>query len=138
MELKSCAIYSESKIFDNLSVDISIRSQNSKRMSANIPGNNGVYSPNKVESQRLKLREREIRAVQDEEFRKFLEANIKNVEPEKREGYIKNFMAYRQIILLSEPFMTEDAVLICVWYMTLRKKQRFFIRKRNVLRYNLG
>lgn len=59
MELKSCAIYSESKIFDNLSVDISNRSQNSKRMSANIPGNNGVYSPNKVESQRLKLRERE-------------------------------------------------------------------------------
>ena len=47
-------------------------------------------------------------------------------------------MAYRQIILLPEPFMTEDAVLICVWYMTLRKKQRFFIRKRNVLRYNLG
>lgn len=70
--------------------------------------------------------EREIRAVQGEEFRKFLEANIKNVEPEKREGYIKNFMAYRQIILFSEPFMTEDAVLICVWYMTLRKKAALF------------
>lgn len=38
-------------------------------------------------------------------------------------------MAYRQIILLSKPFMTEDAVLLCVWYMTLRKKQRFLFTR---------
>ena len=29
-------------------------------------------------------------------------------------------------MFLSEPFMTEDTVLVCVWHMTLRKKQRFF------------
>ena len=72
MEVNSCAIYSESKIFDNLSVDITNRSQNSKRMSANIPGNNGVYSPNKAESQRLKLRERfvQFRMKSSENFQK--------------------------------------------------------------------
>ena len=35
-------------------------------------------------------------------------------------------MAYRQSMLLPEPFMTEDTVLVCVWHMTLWKKQRFF------------
>ena len=34
-------------------------------------------------------------------------------------------MAFRQSMLLSEPFMTEDAVLVCVWHMTLGKKQSF-------------
>ena len=47
-------------------------------------------------------------------------------------------MAYRQSMLLPEPFMTEDAVLVCVWHMTSGKKQRFFIHKRNVLRYTIG
>ena len=46
-KVNSCAIDSGSKIFDNPSVDITKRSQNSKRnLSANIAGSNGVFSPN--------------------------------------------------------------------------------------------
>ena len=133
VKVNSCAIYSESKIFDNPLVDITNRSENNKRnLSANIPGNNGVYSPNNGRKSKIAV-EREIRAFQDEEFRKSLEADIEKEEQKKREGYLKNLMAYRQSMLLPEPSMTEDAVLVCVWHMTLGKNSVFFIHKGNVL-----
>ena len=45
MKVNSCAICSENKIFDNPSVDITNRSQNSKRnLLASIAANNGVCS----------------------------------------------------------------------------------------------
>ena len=80
-----------------------------------------------VENQRLKLRE--IRAGQDEEFRKSLEAGIEKEEQKKREGYLKNLMAYRQSMLLTEPFMTKDTVLVCVWHMTLGKNSVFLFTR---------
>lgn len=47
MKVNSCEIHSENEIFDNCSVDITNRLQNSKRnLLANIPSNNGVYSHN--------------------------------------------------------------------------------------------
>ena len=83
MKVNSCAIYSGSKLFDNPSVDITKRSQNSNRnLLANIPGNNGVYSPNNGRKSKTEV-EREIRAVQDEEFRKSLEADIEKEEQKK-------------------------------------------------------
>lgn len=114
MKVNPCAIHSENEIFDNSSVDITNRFQNSKRnLLANIPGINGVCSHNNGGKSNTEV-EREIRVVQDKEFRKSREAGIEKEEQKNREGYLKNLMAYRQIMLLSEPFMTEDAVLVCV------------------------
>ena len=56
VNVNSCAIYSGSKIFDNPSVDITKGSQNSERnLSANIPGNNGVYSPNNGRKSKIEV-----------------------------------------------------------------------------------
>ena len=64
MKVNSCKIYSENKIFDNPSVDITNRSHHSERnLPANIPGNNGVYSYNNSGKSKIEV-EREIRAVQ--------------------------------------------------------------------------
>ena len=91
VKVNSCAIYSGSKIFDNLSVDITKRSQNSKKnLSANTPGSNGVYSPNNGRKSKIEV-EREIRAVQDEEFRKSLEADIEKEEQKKKGRIFEKF-----------------------------------------------
>ena len=83
MKVNPCKIYSENKICDNPSVDITNRSQHFERdLLANIPGNNGVYSYNNSGKSKIEV-EREIRAVQDEEFRKSLEADTEKEEQKK-------------------------------------------------------
>ena len=101
-------------------MDVTNKSQHSERnLLTNFPGNNGVYNYNTSEKSKIEV-ERDIRAVQDEEFRKSLEAEkicrSRHWErrTKKREGYLKNLIPYRQSMFLSEPFMTEDTVLVCV------------------------
>ena len=74
MKVNSRKIQSENKIFDNPYVDVTNKSQHSERnLLTNFPGNNGVYNYNTSEKSKIEV-ERDIRAVQDEEFRKSLEA----------------------------------------------------------------
>ena len=58
-----------------------------------------------------------------------LKQKLRRKNKKKREGYLKNLMAYRQSMLLTEPFMTKDTVLVCVWHMTLGKNSVFLFTR---------
>ena len=79
---------------------------------------------NKLHESRV-LKERPNR-----EYESSLEANRKKVEEkeatQRRMEYLDNLKIYRQSKLKTEPYITEDSVLVSGLHTTLGKKQRFF------------
>ena len=79
---------------------------------------------NKLHESRV-LKERPNR-----EYESSLEANRKKVEEkeatQRRMEYLDNLKIYRQSKLKTEPYITEDSVLVSVLHTTLEKKQIYY------------
>ena len=75
----------------------------------------------------------EIRVLKERQNKKYessLDADKKKAEEreaaQKRMEYLDNLKVYRQSKLKTEPYVTEDSVLVSVLHISLVKKQRFF------------
>ena len=88
----------------------------------------------------------QIREEQNEEFKKCLEIDRekdrqKKIEKEKKkeaedrklshDQYLKQRQEARKSLLLPEPDLTDDCVLVVVNHMTLGRKERFFLSSEN-------
>ena len=73
---------------------------------------------------------RVLKERQNREYESSLEADRKKAEEreatQKRMEYLDNLKVYRQSKLKTEPYITEDSVLVSGLHTTLGKKQRFF------------
>ena len=57
---------------------------------------------------------------------------------QKRMEYLDNLKVYRQRKLETEPYITEDSVLVSVLHTTLGKKQRIFYSDESAVKFITG